>query len=531
MMYLSKNSGECSPLQSKVFSRWISSQLKSYTHNKFEDITKDLSNGVVLIELAEVLTHEKAPKNWAQSPKIDTEKVQNCDIALDMFQKDGIKLAGISGKDITDNNQKLINGLIWTLILHYSIANSVSINTQNENIKLTSSKNNSKSNIVVNEKTQNEKNIFERQGNELLSWALNKIQNYSNIQSFQPYDLALCALLDSYCPEKIHFKSLNPQDSENNLKLANDVMNQLGIQIFVYQEDISQNNNKVDKLSLLTQLAAIKSVIDKDGQKTVKANIDEKESESEWDPETESQTELISEAEAKLEKKEISEEAKVVQEQDEKRKALGDARRKHRQERRLRKQLVLLKAREEAKLRAEVARMRSNANDSETKEKDKDIFTNKTNEIPSKNEINSNDDKNNDDQISKEIAKNNQETEAKDNESSEASKQNGSDYVTTKRLIRIRVTINQKGGDINSLVDQIKKINLGVNINENDAQLANKIERGDAVISIPKDIDGREIAKNLNISVNKDGKTINSNAPAVLTNDNGETQTYHVKLL
>ena len=167
----------------------------------------------------------------------------------------------------------------------------------------------------------------------------------------------------------------------------------------------------------------------------------------------------------------------------------------------------------------------------ETKEKDKDIITNKTNEIPSKNEINSNNDKNNDDQISKEIAKNNQETEAKDSESSEASKQNGSDYVTTKRLIRIRVTINQKGGDINSLVDQIKKINLGVNINENDAQLANKIERGDAVISIPKDIDGREIAKNLNISVNKDGKTINSNAPAVLTNDNGETQTYHVKLL
>ena len=113
MNNLTKVNDEWIPLQAKVFSRWVSVQLRGFQEPNFHDVTKDLSNGVVLIELAEKLTHKKASRNWDSNPTLKVENVQNCDLAIDMFSKDGVKLVGISGKDISDNNEKLILGLIW----------------------------------------------------------------------------------------------------------------------------------------------------------------------------------------------------------------------------------------------------------------------------------------------------------------------------------------------------------------------------------------------------------------------------------
>lgn len=304
MNYLAKVNDEWVPLQARVFSRWVSEHLKQFPQTKVEDITKDLSSGVALVELAEVLTHKKATHKWVESPKMNVQKVENCDLALNMFQNDGVKLVGMSGKDISDNNQKLILGLIWTLILHYSIGGSV-----NYGQSITNKSNNQES-VSKNDSTAQK---------ELLSWAIEKTDSYANVKSFKPYDLAMCALLDSYCPDKIKYSTLNYEDHQHNSQLATNVMRDLGISCYIYPDDLSKNDNQVDRKTLLTQLAAAKTVLSK-----VEVNETERKKEEE-------EARLKAESEARAKAKE---EARLKAEAESRAKAEEEARLKAEEARR-----------------------------------------------------------------------------------------------------------------------------------------------------------------------------------------------------
>lgn len=47
------------------------------------------------------------------------QMLENCGIAIEFIQTEmKIKLVGIDGQDIFDGNQKLILGLIWSIILN-----------------------------------------------------------------------------------------------------------------------------------------------------------------------------------------------------------------------------------------------------------------------------------------------------------------------------------------------------------------------------------------------------------------------------
>ncbi|KAK8838554.1 GTPase activator activity protein [Tritrichomonas musculus] len=239
-------------LQVNVFSRWVENQLKGHADVQIENITKDLSNGVALVELAEVLTQKNAPRNWVESPKMNVQKVQNCDLAIDMFTKDGVQLVGISGKDVSDNNEKLILGLIWSLILHYSIGKSItSVVSSNKINSVQSNKAELTPRTMINKKT-----------NALKSWAIERTMNYPNITNFSPYELSMCALLDSYVPEKINYYSLNPSEVEHNTKLASDVMSELGIPVYITSDEVNHFDTNMDDKTLLTQLASMKTVLD-----------------------------------------------------------------------------------------------------------------------------------------------------------------------------------------------------------------------------------------------------------------------------
>jgi filamin len=49
------------------------------------------------------------------------QQLENLTFCLDFLKKEGIKLVGIGPGDIAEGNQKLILGLIWTIILRYQI--------------------------------------------------------------------------------------------------------------------------------------------------------------------------------------------------------------------------------------------------------------------------------------------------------------------------------------------------------------------------------------------------------------------------
>lgn len=147
----------------------------------------------------------------------------NFDLALDLFSKDGVHFIGISGRDINESYEKLIFELAWAIISHYSIGNN-----------------------------KKSKDSF-------LLWANKRTQNYQNIQNFSPYGLSLCALLGSYTPYKINYESLDQKESERNFQLA---MEKFVISVFIYPDDLNNQESKFDQLILLAQLSAAKTVLE-----------------------------------------------------------------------------------------------------------------------------------------------------------------------------------------------------------------------------------------------------------------------------
>lgn len=93
----------------------------------------------------------------------------------------------------------------------------------------------------------------------IMQWANERLSNYPYIKDISFYGLMLCALLNSYAPEKINYFSLNPKDSKTNIELAEKVMNELNIHVFVDSEEIFKYDNKVDETTLLTQLSTAKN--------------------------------------------------------------------------------------------------------------------------------------------------------------------------------------------------------------------------------------------------------------------------------
>lgn len=88
---------------------------------KINDLEIDLENGLLLINLLEVISNKEIGGKYNKNPKMRPQLLENTSLALKFVQREGIKLVGIGPEDITDHNLKLILGLIWTLILRFQI--------------------------------------------------------------------------------------------------------------------------------------------------------------------------------------------------------------------------------------------------------------------------------------------------------------------------------------------------------------------------------------------------------------------------
>ncbi|KAK9889074.1 hypothetical protein WA026_004346, partial [Henosepilachna vigintioctopunctata] len=108
-------------IQQNTFTRWANEHLKTVERH-IANLETDLSDGLRLITLIEVLAAKKLPKH-NKKPMFRSQKLENVSVALNFLQTDeGIRIVNIDSSDIVDCKLKLILGLIWTLILHYSIS-------------------------------------------------------------------------------------------------------------------------------------------------------------------------------------------------------------------------------------------------------------------------------------------------------------------------------------------------------------------------------------------------------------------------
>uniref|UniRef100_A0A8C7FK86 Filamin C n=1 Tax=Oncorhynchus kisutch TaxID=8019 RepID=A0A8C7FK86_ONCKI len=108
-------------IQQNTFTRWCNEHLKCI-NKSITDLQKDVGDGLKLIGLLEVLSQKKMYRKHHNRPNFRQMKLENVSVALEFLDGEHIKLVSIDSKAIVDGNLKLILGLIWTLILHYSIS-------------------------------------------------------------------------------------------------------------------------------------------------------------------------------------------------------------------------------------------------------------------------------------------------------------------------------------------------------------------------------------------------------------------------
>ena len=108
-------------IQKKTFTNWINNKLKIAKVSPITDIDVELCSGEKLIQLLEVIGDESLGK-YNKAPKLRLQRFENMNTALSFIKRRGVGLTNIGAEDIVDGNVKLILGLIWSIILRFTIA-------------------------------------------------------------------------------------------------------------------------------------------------------------------------------------------------------------------------------------------------------------------------------------------------------------------------------------------------------------------------------------------------------------------------
>lgn len=182
---------------------------------------------VILIHLLEILGGESLGR-YASKPKLRVQKFENVNKSLDFIKGRKIFLTNVGAEDVVDGNQKIVLGLIWMLILRFTISDI------------------------------NEEGMTAKEG--LLLWCQRKTACYDGVEvrdfsSSWNDGLAFCALLDIHRPDLIDYDSLDKNDHRGNMKLAFDIAtNEIGIPDLLDVDDVCDVPRPDDR-SLMTYIA------------------------------------------------------------------------------------------------------------------------------------------------------------------------------------------------------------------------------------------------------------------------------------
>ncbi|XP_012939324.2 filamin-A-like [Aplysia californica] len=220
-------------IQKNTFTRWANEHLKT-VNKQLADLESDFSDGLRLLSLIEVLSGKKF-KHVNKRPNFRTQKLENVTMVLKFLEEDeGIRIVNIDSTDIVDKKLKLILGLIWTLILHYSISMPM---------------------WEGEEPTPSEKAPTPKQ--RLLNWIQSKVPDLpiNNFTTDWNSGKAIGALVDAVgpglCPD---WEDWDPKKNKNNAKEAMDAAEKwLDVPQLIRPEEMT--NPKVDDLSMMTYLS------------------------------------------------------------------------------------------------------------------------------------------------------------------------------------------------------------------------------------------------------------------------------------
>lgn len=98
----------------------VNNKLSSKSIDPIESLLQ-LQDGVPLIQLLEIIGDESLGR-YNKNAKLRIQRVENLNKALEFIKYRGVNLTNIGAEDIVDGNLKLILGMIWTIILRFTIS-------------------------------------------------------------------------------------------------------------------------------------------------------------------------------------------------------------------------------------------------------------------------------------------------------------------------------------------------------------------------------------------------------------------------
>ncbi|KAJ6263973.1 Alpha-actinin-2 [Drechslerella dactyloides] len=214
-------------VQEKTFRKWLNTKLAVRELRPAQSLQTDLSDGVLLIHLLEILSNESLGR-YALKPIMRVQKAENVLKALEFIKCRRIQLTNIGAEDIVDGKLKLILGLLWTLITKFTISD---ISTEG---------------------------LTAKEG--LLLWCQRKTACYDevDIRDFSSSwndGLAFCALLDIHRPDLIDYDELDKNDHKGNMALAFKIATEeIGIPALLDVEDVC-DVHRPDERSIMTYIA------------------------------------------------------------------------------------------------------------------------------------------------------------------------------------------------------------------------------------------------------------------------------------
>ncbi|KAL4080698.1 calponin homology domain-containing protein [Scleroderma citrinum] len=212
--------------QERTFCKWLNTKLEAKGYPPMRSLVEDLSDGVRLIQL---MVGDTSLGRYNKNPRMRVQKAENVNKALEFIRQRGIKLTNIGPEDIIDGNLKLILGMIWTLVLRFTIADI------------------------------SEEGLSAKEG--LLLWCQRKTEPYKevDVQNFSSSwsdGLALCALIHCHRPDLLDYHKLNKSDQHGNTRLAFQVAaDDLGIPQLLEVEDLCDSAHP-DERSVMTYIAS-----------------------------------------------------------------------------------------------------------------------------------------------------------------------------------------------------------------------------------------------------------------------------------
>ena len=266
------------------------------------DIFTELSDGKILLKLLEILSGSSMgqPSNG----RLRLHKMENVNRCLH-FINQHIKLESIGSEDIIDGNQKLILGLIWSIIqlFHFTIADD-EVDYSRSRAPTMEANGNAEQSIDQNssdhdnnsdefemvdplepgqedfhsqttkqddhEPSMEKKRSIKELKDALLSWCQKRTINYKNIKitnftkSWRD-GMAFNALIHSYKSNLIDYDSLNPDNHIENLNNAFKVAHEhLNISPLLDAEDV--DIDRPDELSILTYVSSYQNAIGNEPQ-------------------------------------------------------------------------------------------------------------------------------------------------------------------------------------------------------------------------------------------------------------------------